>query len=65
MKIEVEQKVEIYEIDDEEVSTNKKLEVNSHWNRDEFVVLKFEGISITVDADNLRDAIRNATNTGI
>ena len=67
MKVEVKQKIEVYEINDEDVPIGKTetMSVDSHWNRDEFVVLGFRGKRLTVTASNLQDAIRNATNTGI
>ena len=65
-KIDITQKINVYEVDDEEVATGKTVElgVNSHWNYDDFVVLEFGGKKLTVDADNLMAAIQNATNTG-
>ena len=67
MKVEVHQKIEVYEVDgiDVPIGQSKKLEVNSHWNRAEFVVMKFGKTSFTVSATNLSNAIRNATNTGM
>ncbi len=64
--IDVRSEIEIYEVDGKEVELGidpPKLVVESHWNRDEFVVLTLDGKSVTVEADKLRKAIENATNT--
>ena len=63
--IEVTSKVSIYEVKDETVPIGKNVEmdVSSHWNHDEWVVLKFQGKEITVNAADLKAAINNATNT--
>ena len=64
MAIEVRQRVNIYEVDDQEqVDPIPALEVCSHWNRHHWIVLKVGGKSYAVTADDLRAAIENATNT--
>ena len=67
MKVDVKQKIEIYEVNDKKTpaGSSLKLEINSHWNRSQLVVLKFNNQSIAVSARNLRDAIANATNIGL
>jgi len=63
--IKVTNEVEPYEVDGNESSGLKSskdlLIVESHWNRDSFVVLKYKGKSITVIASDLNSAISNAT----
>lgn len=57
--------INIYEVNGEDVSGGDdapKLEVKSHWNRRNLVVLSFGGKEITVPADELLRAIRNAEN---
>lgn len=44
--------------------TKQSMRVISHWNREEMVVLEFEGKEITVLARHLKAAIDNCTNTG-
>ena len=62
--IEVTNKLKIYEINGKEVDIFENiLEVKNHWNINEFVVLNYNGITITVSAKDLREAISNATNT--
>ena len=39
-----------------------QLSIEAHWNFNTFVILKYHGINITVFAEDLRDAIDNATN---
>jgi hypothetical protein len=68
--MKVENKIEIYEmsVKGEEVKLagvgpgRKELIVKSHWNNTNKVILDFEGTQITVLADELNAAIRNATN---
>ena len=54
----------IYEIDDKDTKLvgGPELQVESHWNRDEFVVLNFNDKRCTVDANDLVRAIKNCTN---
>lgn len=59
--------VKIYEVDDKEcmVGGDLSLQVESHWNRDEFVVLRSDdalSMKITVLRRDLEAAIKNATN---
>ena len=63
--IDVINKIEIYEIDGKEVPTgeSKVLEVLSHWNRPNMVVIKIEDKRYTVAEKELVAAIKNATNT--
>lgn len=62
--IDVENKIRIYEINDEEVDWNEnhKLTIRSHWNRNEMVVLELDGKKIGVVARDLEAAIQNAKN---
>jgi ABC-type bacteriocin/lantibiotic exporter with double-glycine peptidase domain len=61
--------VEPYEMNGQEFECKLKskkplVKVESHWNRNEFVVLKFgNNDSFTVVASDLETAIRNATNS--
>ena len=63
--IKVVNEVEIYEIGNgvEAASGTKPLLVQSHWNLPERVILKRGTMEITVLADDLIAAIKNATNT--
>ncbi len=61
--IEVNQKIKVYEIDDIDTTTEKYINVNSHWNHDEFVVIKIGKKTYTVDGIDLKAAIDNAMNT--
>jgi hypothetical protein len=56
--------LECYEINGEEQKGIDLpiLKVSSHWNRDEFVVLEFNGQKITVVISQLSKAIQNAGN---
>ena len=62
--IKVTQTVDILEENGKEVSLGKSpcIEVRSHWNHNEWVVLVVGERSITVEADDLEAAIENATN---
>lgn len=62
--IKVKQEVQIYEEDDKDVALGERkyIEVESHWNYNERVILVVEGKRITVLEDDLRAAITNATN---
>jgi hypothetical protein len=59
--------VEPYEVNGNEAnglrSSKNLLRVESHWNRSEFVVLRYEEKNITVKASDLIVAINNATKT--
>jgi len=63
--IKVSNKVPIYEVNGKEVNyiDESKLVVESHWNENDKVVLKFGRRNITVVARDLTSAIDNATNT--
>lgn len=56
--------IEIYEVDGREVKPSDcgRLVISSHWNRDDFVVIKLSGVAITVSVRKLLPAIQNATN---
>jgi hypothetical protein len=62
----IETRLRSYEINGEEVkglpNDADDLLVLGHWNRKEFVVIDFHGRNLTVAADDLVKAIRNATN---
>ncbi len=62
-RIDVLCKVTIYEVDGEESSgsTFPQLLVESHWNRDEMVILTLGKKKVTVLGTDLAAAIRNAT----
>ena len=65
-RIEVTQKIEVYEINDEEVPIGKTVTigVESHWNLDNRVVLRIGRKSYTVVGNDLITATKNAMNTG-
>jgi hypothetical protein len=62
--MEVESKIRVVEVNNKDVSIadNIYLQVKSHWNYNDFVVLRFRNESVTVRADKLERAIANATN---
>ena len=64
--IDVVNEVKIYEINGEDTKCpfETRLKVISHWNSHNFVVLNFKDTCITVTADDLLTAIKNATNKG-
>lgn len=59
--IEISQKVAVQEVNGEEVED--VIEVNSHWNDSELVILKVKGTSFTFIVDDLITAIKNAQET--
>lgn len=64
--IKVESKLKIYEYNGAEVPVGKEhmpMEVHSHHNRDEYVIIAVGGKFYTVLAKDLTAAIRNATNS--
>lgn len=63
--IKVKSLVRIYEQNDVQAPcvNYPELEVGSHAFRDEFVVLKFDGVRIVVSEADLRAAVSNATNS--
>ncbi len=56
--------IEVYELDghDTQLIDRPLLSVQSHWNREQFVVLEFSGARVTVSKDELSKAIENASN---
>lgn len=62
MAIEVINKVEIYEINDEIVNSEKYVTIKSHWNDNEEVVIDINNKKYTFLARDLINAINNATN---
>ena len=63
--IKVVNRLKVYEVNGKEnTEEEERLEVESHWNIDRFVVLKInDAVKITVSANDLIAAIKNATNT--
>lgn len=59
MKIKIE--VTIYEVNGEDKSGDDVLEIESHWNKDELVVIKFGKKSLTIRADELTEAIQRCS----
>jgi len=65
-QLKVKNEVEIYETDGGKCHTKELfLTVKNHWNRDEFIVLEYNKVEITILADELKKAIQNSTNTKI
>ena len=62
--IKVSQQIEVYEENDKDIPLNKRryLGVESHWNRNERVILEFGKERITVIGRDLATAIENAMN---
>lgn len=56
--------IKIYETNGKDtlVGENPMLKINSHWNRQNCVVIEIDGKRITVVASQLEKAIQNATN---
>ena len=65
MKIDVQSIIKVYEINGEEVDIGKEktISLHSHWNRNEFVVIKIGKVTYTVVKEDLEKAIQNACNT--
>ncbi len=64
MRIKVHCEVRPYEVEGKDAPFDvAPFVVDSHWNRDDMVVLKYGGVSITVLARDLQNAITNATRT--
>lgn len=63
--IKVSDEVPVYEINDTEATGLERptISVQSHWNRDAFVVLVVDGKRYTVTARDLQAATNNATNS--
>lgn len=56
-------KIKVYEIDgDDNIKYDTSIEVKSHWNYKNFIVLNIFGKEITVVAEDLEKAIQNAIN---
>ena len=58
--MKVENTIRIYELNNEE--TVGELLISSHWNYHDFIVIGNGETKITVSADDLIKAIKNATN---
>lgn len=66
-RIKVLQEIEVYEINDKEVSVKDTpiLKIFSHWNYNDYVTLQLQdGLKYTVDANDLITAVKNAQNSG-
>ncbi len=64
-RVDIRQTIQIYEEDDEELSGGGKLlGIDSHWNRNDMVILVIGRKKYTVVADDLILAVKNAMNTG-
>ena len=64
--LKIKNEIECYEKDGAEIQAGQDspiLIVESHWNRADFVVVKFGKTELTVAADELMAAIKNAINT--
>lgn len=57
-------KIKVYEIDgdDKDVEYGTNIEIKSHWNYKDFIVLNIFGKEITVVAEDLERAIQNSIN---
>lgn len=56
-------KIKVYEIDgDDNIKYDTSIEVKSHWNYRDFIVLNIFGKEITVVAKDLEKAIQNSIN---
>lgn len=61
--MEVINKIKVYEIDgDDKIKYDTSIEIKSHWNYKDFIVLNIFGQEITVIAKDLEKAIENAVN---
>ena len=60
-QVNVEAKIHVYEIDDEDTPFDVYLGINSHWNDPDLVVIVTPAHTYTVSAKALRDAITAAT----
>lgn len=64
-KLKVVTTLEAYEVDGEEVIHDRpEIQVQSHWNISDFIVLVVAGKEYTLDGNNLKEAIANARNSG-
>jgi len=64
VRIKVSQEATVYEVNGEDTKAGKMIKFDSHWNRDEFVIIQFGSKRLTVVGKDLETAIDNATNTG-
>ncbi len=62
--IEVENKVELYELNGDEISgiDRPTITVKSHWNDDDFVIIVIDNKEYTVAENDIITAIKNACN---
>ena len=62
--INVSNEITVYERNGQDSITHDKkiIEVKSHWNRHNLVVIRIDNESYTVDGGDLREAIKNAQN---
>ena len=65
-RIEIQQKIKIYEKDGEEVElpTEDTIGVNAHWCDDSMIILVIDGQSYTVVGSDILIATENAMNSG-
>ncbi|MCP4262777.1 MAG: hypothetical protein GY774_35510 [Planctomycetes bacterium] len=63
--IKVQSTLNCYEVqgEDAEMINPPQMTVKSHWNRKGLVIIEIQESNVTVDADDLIKAIRNAQNT--
>lgn len=64
-RVKVRSDIQVYEIDGTEVTVglpDQIMTVESHWNRNEMVILSFGERKVTISASDLEKAIKNATN---
>lgn len=61
MAIEVTNKIKVYEVNGKE-AFGTGIQLNSHWNLSNRVVIIIRGMEYTVIAEDLSNAIENATN---
>ena len=58
--------LDVLELNDKEISPSERetvrVVVSSHWNRDDLVVLHIRDLKVTVVAEQLEKAIKNARN---
>lgn len=56
-------RIKVYEIDgDDKIGYDTSIEIKSHWNYRDFIVLNIFGKEITVVAEDLEKAIQNSIN---
>lgn len=66
MAVKVTQEIDIYEIDGSDTDSleKPKMGIDSHWNNEDFVILRIGKKTYTVVGDDLKTAIDNAMNAG-